>query len=303
VTALLVLVPILSALNLRVEPPALFNGAPCLIHADAPERPTGQFLDQPLSFSQAPAESSSGAVPRWTAFCGVPLSTKPGSYRLSVTAGAESATRDVPVKAQAYPVSIVTVEGRYLDPPPDVAKRIEEERAFKDRLFSSRTPERFWATPFRPPVPGIHTSPFGARRTYNGQTRSVHQGLDFRAAPGTPVRAIAAGRVVIARPLYFEGGLVAIDHGEGLFSLYMHLSEFTATEGERVSAGQLIAKSGSTGRSAAPHLHLGLMWRQTMLEPAAALRLGRPPRVNSRSATRPPARALPPARRAVRGTK
>lgn len=263
------------SLDPRIEPAQLFNGSPCLVRVEAAERPEGQFLDQRLSFSKSAGKDGETSV--WSAFCGVPLPTKPGRYPLTVTAGVERAERNITITEKDYPVSVVSVEGRYLDPPEDVAKRIAEEQALKKRLFGVHTTERYWKTPFRAPVPGIHTSPFGARRTYNGQTKSTHQGLDFRAPPGTPVRAIAAGRVVIARPMYFEGGLVAIDHGEGLFSLYMHLSDFTAAEGDLVAAGQLIAKSGSTGRSAAPHLHLGLMWRQSMLEPATALRLDRPP--------------------------
>ncbi len=254
----------------RVWPAKPFNGAPLLVEVESAAQPQARFLDRPLSFALDPKTK------RWTALAGIPLDTKPGRYPLSISTGGEPLKQDVVVQARAYRESIVTVAPRYLEPPEEENVRIEAERELKKTVFAVRS-ERRWALPFLPPTASIQTSPFGVRRTYNGKTQSIHQGLDFRAAVGTPIRAVAAGKVVIARPMYFEGGLVAIDHGEGLFTLYMHLSEFVAKEGDLVTAGQVIAKSGSTGRSAAPHLHLGVQWQNTYLEPATLLGLGRVP--------------------------
>ena len=241
-----------------------------LIEVESAALPQAHFLNRPLTFALDPKTK------RWTAIAGIPLDTKPGRYPLAITAGGEPLTQDVVVQARAYRESIVTVAPRFLEPPEEEKARIEAERELKKAVFGVRSKRR-WALPFRPPTGSIQTSPFGVRRTYNGKTQSIHQGLDFRAAVGTPIRAVAAGNVVIARPMYFEGGLVAIDHGEGLFTLYMHLSEFVAKEGDLVTAGQVIANSGSTGRSAAPHLHLGVQWQNTYLEPATLLNLGREP--------------------------
>ena len=101
----------------------------------------------------------------------------------------------------------------------------------------------------------------------------MHQGLDYRATVGTPVRAINSGKVIIARELYFEGNCVVIDHGQGLLSLYFHLSQFKIKEGDTVTKGQQIALSGGTGRVTGPHLHLAVRWQGSYVNPATLLGL------------------------------
>ena len=120
-----------------------------------------------------------------------------------------------------------------------------------------------------------YTSSFGLRRIYNGRTRSVHQGLDYTAALGTQVTAANSGNVEIARDMYFEGGFIVIDHGESIFTLYMHLSEFLVREGAGIDKGDPIAKSGSSGRVTGPHLHFAVRWQGDYLEPSTLLGLWR----------------------------
>jgi murein DD-endopeptidase MepM/ murein hydrolase activator NlpD len=90
---------------------------------------------------------------------------------------------------------------------------------------------------------------------------------------GTPVRAAARGRVLIAEEMYYEGGFVVLDHGEGLFTLYMHLSKFLAPVGETVEKGAVLAESGSSGRVTGPHLHFGVQWQGLYMEPGTLLAL------------------------------
>jgi murein DD-endopeptidase MepM/ murein hydrolase activator NlpD len=97
--------------------------------------------------------------------------------------------------------------------------------------------------------------------------------MDFRAATGTPVHAGNSGVVVLARPLYYEGNCVVIDHGLGLFTISMHLSRIDVGEGDRVAAGQLIGLSGATGRVTGPHLHWAVRWQNAYLDPAKMLRM------------------------------
>jgi murein DD-endopeptidase MepM/ murein hydrolase activator NlpD len=97
--------------------------------------------------------------------------------------------------------------------------------------------------------------------------------MDFRAAPGTPVRAGNSGVVVLARPLYYEGNCVVIDHGLGLYTISMHLSRIDVHVGDRVIAGQLIGLSGATGRVTGPHLHWAVRWQNAYLDPAKLLRM------------------------------
>ncbi len=207
----------------------------------------------------------------WTALAGVDLATKPGRLPLQWGEGEKLL---VPVIARAYRSSRITVAPKFVKPPPEVATRIADEQKIKKKVFaSSPMSERFWQGRFQAPTNTGQTSPFGTRRLYNGKTNSIHQGLDFGAATGTAIHASNAGRVAIAQEMYFEGGFVVIDHGEGVFTLYMHLSEFLAKEGAMVERGQPIARSGASGRVTGPHLHFGVQWQGSYLEPATLLQL------------------------------
>jgi murein DD-endopeptidase MepM/ murein hydrolase activator NlpD len=97
--------------------------------------------------------------------------------------------------------------------------------------------------------------------------------MDYRAAMGTPVRAGNSGVVVLARPLYYEGNCVIIDHGLGLFTLSMHFSHIDVKEGQRVVAGDKLGLSGATGRVTGPHLHWAVRWQGAYLDPAKLLHL------------------------------
>ena len=116
--------------------------------------------------------------------------------------------------------------------------------------------ERYWQEPFTPPVPGCVTSPFGSMRLHNGKpTGDFHAGLDQRGAAGTPIHPITAGVVKLIQKYNLRGGTVAIDHGQGVETIYLHMSAFAAKEGQRVTPGDVIGYIGSTGRSTGPHVH------------------------------------------------
>src|SRR5215468_7874521 len=114
---------------------------------------------------------------------------------------------------------------------------------------------------------------FGTERVFNGQVESQHQGLDFAAPAGTPVVAVNSGTIILARQMFFEGNCVVVDHGQGLMSLYLHLSGFNVKEGDSVRKGQQIGVSGGSGRATGPHLHLAIRWQGVYLDPALLLKL------------------------------
>jgi murein DD-endopeptidase MepM/ murein hydrolase activator NlpD len=122
-----------------------------------------------------------------------------------------------------------------------------------------------------PPVPSTVASHFGARSSFNGQARSPHSGADFPSPTGAPIAAPNAGRVVLARDLYFSGNTVILDHGLGLFSLLAHLSVIAVHEGDRVATGQEIGKVGATGRVTGPHLHWGVRAGGARVDPLGVL--------------------------------
>lgn len=142
------------------------------------------------------------------------------------------------------------------------------------KFHQTLTETRYWKEPLAAPVPGCMISPFGVQRLINGKpTGNYHGGVDLRSPAGRPVRATAAGTVRLARMFDLRGGTVAIDHGQGLQSMYLHLSKFEAAEGAAIKKGDVIGYVGSTGRSTAPHLHWALYANQVPVNPSQWVRL------------------------------
>jgi murein DD-endopeptidase MepM/ murein hydrolase activator NlpD len=248
------------AAGLRVEPKTPFVGSPILF-SFAEEPGAGTWMGRSVTFGKEGG--------RWVALAAVGLDTKAGSYFLTMESGEKHAVR---VAAHLYRTGMITVAPQFVQPPKAVSKRIAEEQAIKKWVFATRS-ERLWRGAFAAPTDTAQSSPFGTRRVYNGQTKSTHQGLDFRAVVGTPVHAANAGRVLIAQEMYFEGGFVVVDHGEGLFTLYMHFSGFAVKAGDVVERGQVLGESGKSGRVTGPHLHFGAQWQGLYMEPATLLGL------------------------------
>lgn len=146
--------------------------------------------------------------------------------------------------------------------------RVERESARIARLWTLRDEPRF-ELPLAPPLAELPPGGrFGARRIINDEPRSPHTGSDYAADPGTPVLAVAAGRVALAEEHFFAGNSVFLDHGDGLISMYFHLSEIVVRQGEQVGRGEIVGRVGATGRVTGPHLHFGLRWRGARIDPA-----------------------------------
>jgi lysostaphin len=154
---------------------------------------------------------------------------------------------------------------------------METAEAFRKTV----TAERFWREPLLAPEPGCRTSPFGVRRDYNGKpSGNYHGGVDQRGAAGTPVHAIATGTVRVVEPWSIHGNTVGVDHGQGVASMYLHLSRFAVAEGAQLKQGDVVGYVGSTGRSTAPHLHWSLYVHGVAVNPERWVKLaacGAPP--------------------------
>jgi murein DD-endopeptidase MepM/ murein hydrolase activator NlpD len=267
-----------SAWTVKMDPPELVNGSPVLFRVQAPAELAalgGVWSERELSFRH------SAGCDCWYAIAGVNLNQKPGKYLLRLEGqGKDGATASfamqVSVGEKAYPTTALSVAPKYVAPPKDVLARIQEEEALKKRLFSTVTPETYWSGRFAPPVSSSVTAVFGSARTLNGVKKTQHQGLDFRAAVGTTVRATNSGVVILARNLYYEGNCVVVDHGQGLLTLYMHFSEIAVKEGEKVESGTVLGKSGNTGRVNGPHLHFAARWQGLYVDPETLLTLSAP---------------------------
>ena len=274
--------------SVRVNPVKVLNGAPVFLEVTPPaalKSLRATWLGHELVFDRTDGKS-------WFVLAGVSLETKPGTYPLrldAVTVGGEPIrfAHTLRVSAAKYPTVQLTVSKQYTAPNPEQQQKIKADQDVKHEAFGHVSPEREWTGPFSPPVSAETSDVFGTRRVFNGVTKSVHQGLDYRVPPSTPVSAVNRGTVILARPLYFEGNCVVIDHGQGLLSLYLHLSELKVKEGEQVVRGTQIGLSGATGRATGPHLHLAVRWQGVYLNPAALLMLPLPD-TGSRSARTQP---------------
>lgn len=263
---------------IRRQPEQLVNGSPVVIEVVPPLRLTalsGTWLEHDVLFSYDPATKT------WYGIAGVSLETRPGIYALELrgtTSKSAEVTFSQPIKVQAakYPSIAVTVAKRFTEPSKEQLQRIQQDKAVKHDVFEHTDPEREWAGKFLRPVDVPVSDVFGTRRTFNGKVQSTHQGLDFAAPTGTPVLAANSGTILLAGPLYFEGNCVVIDHGQGLLTLYLHLSDVRVKQGERIARGQQIGLSGGTGRATGPHLHLAVRWQGVYLNPATLLNLKLP---------------------------
>lgn len=143
-------------------------------------------------------------------------------------------------------------------------QRVDRDNRLLNKIHSASAAFSYLNAPFlSPPLDSVITSPYGLRRLFNGELNSVHYGVDFRAAVdsngiGVEFRASGTGRVVLAEDLFFTGGTIIIDHGLGLFTLYAHLSQYAVKVGEVVQQGEILGKTGKTGRISGPHLHWGV---------------------------------------------
>lgn len=270
--------------SVHAQPTRLVNGGPVLFQVKPPlklESLKGTWLGHEVSFSFDPKTKM------WFALAGVSIETAPGSYPLELTG--ETASRKVPggdilfsrkfsVAPAKFPKIQVklSVEGKFTEPTPEQQKQIEEAQQIKKDYLNRVTPQREWSGQFTTPAEAMISDVFGSQRIFNGKTSSPHQGLDFRVPTGTPVAAMNDGTVLLARPLYFEGNFVVIDHGQGLLTLYLHLSEFKVKEGDPVKRGQEIGLSGGTGRATGPHLHVAVRWQGTYLDPGRLIQLRLP---------------------------
>ena len=202
--------------------------------------------------------------------------TQPGNYDIlfEFTQGGKKykASGKITLNARQYPQEHLTVSSKMVNPPKKELNRIRNESKLVGNALRTMTVPRRWTTPPQPPLTNITlTSHYGFQRVYNGVPRSVHNGADIRAATGTKVRAPFAGTVVLTGFHYYAGGSVYIDSGNGVITAFFHLSEINVKKGERVAKGQVVAKSGSTGRVTGPHLHYSLILGGQFVDPIPLL--------------------------------
>ena len=182
-------------------------------------------------------------------------------------------TREVPVLPREWKIEkIEGVPESTVNPPPEIAARIEREQAMVAAARTRDDDRDDYAADFAWPVQGRVSGVYGSQRVYNGTPKSPHSGLDVAAKQGTPVLAPAAGIVTLAEPdLYLTGGTVLLDHGHGVSSNFLHFSRIDVKVGQRVRQGEVLGLVGMTGRATGPHMHWGMNWFGVRVDPQLLL--------------------------------
>ncbi|MCC6206947.1 MAG: peptidoglycan DD-metalloendopeptidase family protein [Gammaproteobacteria bacterium] len=211
----------------------------------------------------------------WVAVVGLSLDTKVGKHWLYLGRPDDKAnTIAFTVQDKQYATQSLTItDRRKVEPLAEDLKRIDTETAHMNAVYT-RWDERPLGLPaFDLPVPGVQSSPFGLLRIFNGLPRKPHSGLDLAAPTGTPVHAPADGVVADTGDYFFNGNSIFIDHGQGLITLYCHLSEIGVKAGQTVKRGEPIGKVGRTGRATGPHLHWGVSLNGARVDPSLLLNI------------------------------
>jgi murein DD-endopeptidase MepM/ murein hydrolase activator NlpD len=186
----------------------------------------------------------------------------------------ERTARAIPFKVgkHDYETQRVTIANRrQVDPEPDDLRRIAREQESLVRAFSTFSDSRPEGFAFDLPSAGRVSGGFGLRRFFNDEPRQPHSGLDIAAPEGTPIAAPAAGTVIEIGDYFFNGFTVILDHGQGLVTMYNHLSRIDVAKGARVARGESIGAVGHTGRVTGPHLHWSVSLNNARVNPALFL--------------------------------
>ena len=209
---------------------------------------------------------------RWIAAVGIPLDTKPGSVAIDI----DGDRRSIAVHEHAYREQRLNVDRKYVELSKESLERIGRERKVIDAALNRFTEMPVQRIRMLAPVDGRRSSSFGLRRFFNDEPRAPHKGMDIAAVEGTPIQTPLPGVVAATGDYYFNGQTVILDHGQGLISLYCHLSEIGVAEGDQLSPGDILGKVGKTGRVTGAHLHFGTYLNGTAVDPAILLTAGDP---------------------------
>ncbi len=210
---------------------------------------------------------------QWYALVGLPLAIKTGEKKLELTT-IKGDKLSIPfyIEDKKYEEQYITIKDkRKVNPNALDIKRILQEKKRITDAFQHWSNHHDNNLNFILPVDGRQSSSFGLRRFFNGQARKPHSGLDIAAPQGTEILAPAAGHVILTGDFFFNGQSVFIDHGQGLITMYCHLSVITVKEGDKIKQSDKIGEVGQTGRVTGPHLHWSVSLNNARINPALFL--------------------------------
>jgi murein DD-endopeptidase MepM/ murein hydrolase activator NlpD len=228
------------------------------------ERPSATFNGKPVMVVQKAGE--------WVAIVGIPLDAEPGQATIEFS---HPKTKDMgivfDIRPKQYATQQLKVAPSQVNLSPEDEARVAGEREKVRAALDGFSPAAPATLRLAQPVPGRRSSSFGLRRMFNGESRNPHSGMDIAAPTGTPIHAPLAGRVVDVGTYFFNGNNVVVDHGQGLLTMYCHLSKIRVEVGQQLKRGEVLGDVGATGRVTGPHLHWGVSLNGAMVDPALFL--------------------------------
>jgi murein DD-endopeptidase MepM/ murein hydrolase activator NlpD len=225
----------------------------------------GSFRGKQLHFN--PAKSGVKAV------AGIDLNTEPGTYQLALTVDGTPLSRDVTIMKKKYPVQRLTLPEDMVVLSPENEARAERDQRKMAAIWPVDS-LRVWSGRFIDPLPGKAVgTPFGVRRIINNIPKNSHSGVDITADEGDPVKAPNDGVVILVDDQFYSGNSVVLDHGQGIYTMFFHLSKATVKYGQAVRKGDVIALVGSTGRATGAHLHWGVRVQGAKVDPLELIKL------------------------------
>jgi murein DD-endopeptidase MepM/ murein hydrolase activator NlpD len=225
----------------------------------------GSFNGKHLYFN--PAKNGYKAV------VGIDLKTDPGTYPLNLTMDGRTLARNVVIARKKYPVQKLTLPEDMVVLSPENEARADREQRKMAAIWPLDSP-RIWQGSFMDPLPGkTPGTPFGVRRIINNIPKNPHTGVDITAEEGEPVKAPNDGVAILVEEQFYSGNSVVLDHGQGIYTMFFHLSMVNVKYGQAVRKGDVIAFVGSTGRSTGAHLHWGVRVQEAKVDPLALIKL------------------------------
>lgn len=254
--------------RVEISPKVIRQGDAFLVRVtgrNSPAVPTATVATKTIQFSKCGEGCFIGIG-------AVGIDAKTGDYPVRVTAGKTKKTMKLIVKkASVQTLALSLPEGKVTLSPADLEIVKEENIMLESRFLT--VSERQWEGVFRIPADNEISTAFGTKRIMNKTWTSIHRGVDIRGSEGDEVRASNNGTVVLARELFFGGNTIILDHGQGIYTLYMHLSQMNVRPGDPVAKGDIIGLLGSTGRATGPHLHFGVKVSNVSVNPLSLLKL------------------------------
>ncbi len=232
---------------------------------NSPGAVQGVFRNKPVYFNE-----TNGA---WKAVVGIDLFAEPGTHSLTLHINGKQIFRKVKIRKKKYPLERLTLPEDMVVLSPENEARVEREQKRMAVLWPVDS-LRVWNGGFIDPLPDkkIGTT-FGVRRIINKIPKNPHSGIDVRADEGDPIRAPNDAVVVLVDNEFYSGNSVVLDHGQGIYTMFFHLSKINVKYGQAVMKGDVIGLVGQTGRATGPHLHWGVRIQGARVDPLELIQL------------------------------